>query len=149
MGRVSEVIVGENDIATFKCSDAVTDNDINKPVTLDTSDTVTLAGAGDEIYGFIDSVDSHTEDGAAVVGVQKGGRKWVLMSGTYSMGSMVEGAANTAESVANAGDWGILTEHTLDDTTATTLMNSIFSKNWKVIYGAGTDASEALIELVA
>lgn len=149
MGRISEVIVGENDIATIKCSSAVTDNDVNKPVKLSASDTVVLAGDGDEIYGFIDSVESVTEDGVKVLGVQKGGRKWVVMTGTYSAGDMVEADANTSAGTALAGNWGVCKAHSLDNTSATTLAASIFAKNWKVIYGDGTDGSEALIELVA
>lgn len=149
MGRISDVIVGENRIAPFKCASAVVDNDINKPLKLSASDTVAIAGDGDEIYGFLESVETHTEDGKPVIGVQASGRKWVLMSGTYAVGDLVEAAANTAVSVANAGDYGICKTHTLDDTDAAGLIASMFNKNWQVIYGPGTDGSKALIELIA
>ena len=149
MARISEVIVGENDIATFKCSSAVTDNDVNKPLKLASSDTLALAGDGEEVYGFLDSVDPTSEDGVAVVGVQKGGRKWVTMTGTYAVGDLVSADTNTGAGVALATTWGICKKHTYDTTTAITLAADLFSKNWIVIFGAGTDGTDALIELVA
>ena len=147
MGRVSEIITGENVIATIKCSDAVTDNDVNKPLTIDESDTVKLAVEGDEIYGFIDSIDPTSEDGAAVIGAMVSGRKWVIMEGTYDAGDIVEAADNTTAGVAMVGDWSVCKKHTLATDSVANLAASIFSRNWKVIYGDGTDGSEALIEL--
>ena len=163
MARVSEVIVSENDIATWKCSSMVTDKDINKPVKISAADTVALCADGDEIYGFIDSIDPTNEDGVRVVGVQKAGRKWVTMSGGYAIGDVVEAAANTAVDTALAIKWGEVSSKSAligdiandaSGTVIATAVNALIAaaavgtKKWVVIYGAGTDESEALIELV-
>lgn len=148
MSRVNDIIVGENITATWKCSSMVTDKDINKPLTKDVSDTLKLASDGDEVYGFLDTIDPTSEDGVRVVGAQKNGRKWVTMSGTYAVGDLVEAAANTAVDTALANKWGEVSTHTLDTTTTVTLAASMFNKNWVIIFGPGTDGSEALIELV-
>ena len=137
MGRVSEVLVGANDIVTFKCSSAVTDNDINKPVKIASSDTVALCADGDQIYGFISSVERHTEDGVVVVGVQVSGRKWVTLSGASAVGTIVEAAANTAAGVALATNWGLVSTHTAAVGT---------NKRWQIIFGTGLDAADVLIE---
>lgn len=138
MGRISEVNVGMNNVLTYKGSvGTFTDDDVNKPVKLSASDTVALCADGDQIYGFIDSVERRTEDGKSVLGIQIDGRKWVTMSGTYAVGDLVEAAANEAVATALTTTWGVCSTHT--HATAT-------KKLWMVIYGAGTDGSAALIE---
>lgn len=143
----AQVNVGENLNVTYKITGAVDDNDLNKPVKITATDEVVLCSDGDEIYGFINSVERHTADGKVIVGVQIAGRRKVTLDGAAAVGSMVEAAANTAVGTALGQNWGIVSAHVLDDTTATTLMNSIFNKNWVVISGAGTDGTDALIEL--
>ena len=139
MGRVSEVNIGQNDIRTFKCaSTAITDNDVNKPVKLSASDTVALCADGDQIYGFINSVEVHTEDGKPVVGVQIKGRKWVTLSGASAVGTIVEAHTNEAAGTALATNWGLVSTHTLVAGT---------KKQWMIIFGAGDDGTDALVEL--
>lgn len=161
MSRISEVIVGHNQIETYKCSSAVTDNDIGKPVKLSASDTVALCSDGDAIYGFINSVEVHTEDGSKVVGVQVRGRKWVLLSGSMAVGALAEAAANTAAGTANAGDFALVSTKAVvnaDITDSATgaqiaaavnalLADALLPKpGWRMIYGAGTTGTEALLE---
>jgi len=138
MGRISEVTMGVNDIATFKCASAVTDNDVNKPVKLSASDTVDLCADGDQIYGFLDSVEVRTEDGKQVVGVQVRGRRWVTLSGASAVGTIVESHTNTAAGTALATNWGLVSTHTLVAGT---------KKQWMIIYGSGDDTTDALVEL--
>ena len=109
MGRISEVNVGMNVILTFKCaSTGVTDVDVNKPVKWSASDTVDLCSDGDQIYGFIDSIEPYTLDGKPVVGVQIDGRRWITCSGAITPGALVESAANTAAGTALATNWGLV-----------------------------------------
>jgi len=160
--RISEVNVGMNDIVTYKCNSAVTDVDVNKPVKLSASDTVDLCADGDGIYGFINSVEVHTLDGKPVVGVQVSGRKWVTLSGNSAVGTIVEAAANEAVSVALATTWGVVSTKAAVaadlavDASGTLIAASVNAllaaaiapvKAWKVIYGAGTDTTDALVEL--
>jgi len=138
MGRISEVNVGMNNVVTFKSNVAtLTDDDINKPVKLSGSDEVTLCADGEQIYGWIDSVERHLEDGKSVVGVQVDGRKWVTLSGASAVGTLVEAHTNTGAGTALATNWGLVSTHTL---VAGTM------KQWMVIYGSGLDTSDALVE---
>ena len=149
MGRVSEVNVGTNVIVTYKSSvGTLTDADVNKPVKFPTtSDEVVLATTdGDYIYGFIDSVETRTEDGKSVVGVQTAGRRWVTMNGSYSVGDDIDAYTNTAAATALGANWGLAKTHVYDPTTATSLLADLLPKRWKVIYGAGTTGTDALVE---
>lgn len=149
MGRISEVNVGTNVIATFKGSvGTFTDADINKPVKLSAYDTVELCGDGDYIYGFIDSVEPHTEDGKSVLGIQIAGRRWVTMNGNYAVGDHIEAEAQDAVGVALTTTWGKCSTHVYDTTTAITLQADLLVKKWVVIYGSSTDETDALVELM-
>jgi len=143
---VCKPTVGGNNIETFKIAAAITDVDIDKPVKLSATDKVALAGAGEEIYGFIVSVEPNLADGDKIVGVQVDGRKYVILSGAAAVGTLVEAAANEAAGTAKAGDYGIVSVHAVDTTTTVTLAATTFSKNWRVISGTGLDTSTALIE---
>ena len=143
----ASVNVGENTNITYKiASTGITDADVNKPVKLTAADTVDLCASGDEIYGFINSVEVKTADGKPVVGVQINGRRWVTLNGSAAVGTLVQAYTNTAAGTALGANWGLVAAHTLDATSAATLAASIFSKNWKVISGAGTTGTDALIE---
>jgi len=173
MGRISEVNVGMNDIVTYKCNSAVTDNDVNKPVKLLSADLVELCSDGDGIYGWIDSVETHTEDGKTVVGVQVNGRRWATLSGSSAFGALVEAAANEAVSVALATKWALVsTQAVIAATLAVNLANdangTLIAANvnatavavnalmarvaaprqqWKIIYGTTyADGTHVLLE---
>jgi hypothetical protein len=138
MARISEVVSSTDDFRPFKCNSAVTDNDVNKPVKLSASDTVDLCADGDQIYGWINSVEVRTEDGKTVVGIQNKGRKWVTLSGASAVGTCVEAHTNTAAGTALATNWGLVSTHTLVAGTV---------KKWMIIFGSGLDTSDALVEL--
>lgn len=134
----AQVNVGENLNVTYKIVGAVTDDDVNKPVKISATDTVTLCADGDQIYGWINSVERHTEDGLVVVGVQVAGRRKVTLDGTSAVGTVVEAAANTAVGVALGANWGLVSTHTV--VTATV-------KQWMIISGTGLDEADVLVEL--
>jgi hypothetical protein len=140
--------VGEQVNRTYLISDAVTDNDLGKPVSLTATDTVSLAADGGEIYGFINSLEVGTSGGKNVVGVVVSGRVRVTLSGACALGSHIEAAANAAAGVAKTTDWGAVSIHTLDTTSVATLAASTFKKNWILISGAGTDGTNGVIESV-
>jgi len=151
MGRISEVNVGMNNIVTYKASvGTLTDADVNKPVKFPAaSDTVVLATTdGDYIYGFIDSVDAHTEDGKSVIGVQISGRKWVTMNGSYAIGDHVEAYTNTAAATALGANWGLCKTHVYDTASVAALKADLLVKHWTVIYGSGDTGTDALVELM-
>lgn len=142
MSLTSLPLVGMQTNVPYKIVGAITDNDVGKAVkTTTTTDTVELCGDGDEIYGFINSVEVGTEDGSVVVTVCISGRARVTLDGAIPVGSMVESGAQEAAGSVKAGDWANVSVHTLDDTSATTLMNSTFTKNWILISSDGTDGT--------
>lgn len=147
MGRGSQgVIAGLNTNITYKITGAITDADLNKPVKLSATDLVALCSDGDEIYGFINSVERGTQDGKVVVGVQVDGRTWVTLSGSSTIGAVVEAGANEAAGTALGTNWGVVSTHTPTTDTIAHLVASTFKKNWMIISGSGDDASDVLIE---
>ena len=84
----------------------ITDKDIHKAVVLDTAlgGTLKLAADGEEIRGFIESIEPASADGqtfGSVVVHAKGVRQWVTGSG-LTLGQLVVAGAQTAAGVANA-----------------------------------------------
>lgn len=158
----AQIIVGENDIVTYKASvGTLTDADINKPVKLSAADTVALCSAGDPIYGFINSVERHLADGKSLIGVQINGRKRVTLSGSAAVGTLVEAATNTAAGTALGQNWGIVQAKTAVSANVTTTatgtelsvaINALLAerltavKGWRVISGAGTTGTDAVVE---
>ena len=144
--------VGGNNYETWKITGAVTDNDIGKPVKIASTDLLVLCSDGDPIYGWIATVDSgpvgqgDTADGKVVVTIQTDGRIYAILSGASTFGAIIEAAANTAAGTANAGNFALVSTHAYDDTSATTLMNSLVEKQWKIISGAVTDGATVLLE---
>ena len=137
MGAVFKVLVTAEDLITAKIATEIDDNDINKPVKLSASDLVDLCSDGDQIYGFIDSIDQRTEDGYQIITVQIGGRKMVTLDGASAVGTLVEAAANTAAKTALGANWGLVSTHTAVVGT---------DKRWKIIRGTGLDEADVLIE---
>lgn len=137
MGFTSQVLVGQNDNVPYKIVGAVTDLDLNKPVKLSATDTVTLCADGDNIYGFINSIEVGTEGGLVMVGVQIDGRRMVTLDGAAAVGTLVEAAANTAVGTALGANWGLVSVHTAA---------AADNKRWMVISGTGLDEADVLIE---
>ena len=135
---VAQVQVGQNHYVTYKIgSTSIDDNDVNKPVKLSATDTVALCDDGDQIYGFINSVERYTADGKVVVTVQIDGRKKVTLDAASAIGTVVEAATNPAAGVVLTTNWGLVSTHTV--VTAT-------KKQWMIISGTGLDEADVLIE---
>jgi len=139
MGKATQDVYGKITNVPWKINDSgIDDNDLNKPVKLVSSDTVALCSDGDQIYGFINSVEQRTQDGKTIVGIQDSGRVWVQLSGASSFGALVEAGANAAAGTANSGTKkAIVSTHT--KVTAT-------EKMWKIISGTFSDGDTVLIE---
>lgn len=135
---VSGINTGGNVYQTFKTAAATTINDIGKPVKLSATDEVALTADGEQIYGFIASVDeTQKADGKVLVSVLTSGRCYVILSGASAVGTIVESHTNTAAGTAKAGNYGLVSTHTL---VAGTM------KQWLIISSAGGDGDVALIE---
>lgn len=83
-----------------------TDKDGNKAVKWIDENTMGLCQDGDDIEGFVDSINVHTADGVATGSVLRplrGARQWVF-SDDAKVGDYVVSAAQTAEGKPNADD---------------------------------------------
>lgn len=131
-------LVGGQDYKTWKITGAITDVDVGKPVKIASTDLLELCDDGDQIYGFIATVEAGgTSDGKVVVTINTSGRQYAILSGSSTFGGMVEAAANTVAGTAKAGAYGLVSTHTI--VTAT-------QKMWKIISGAVTDGATVLLE---
>ena len=133
----AQVNVGENVYVTWKIPVACTDADVGKPVKVSATDLLALCTDGDQIYGFIASVEGATADGYKVASIQISGRTKVVLSGNSAIGTLVEAHDQAAAGTANTGNLGIVSTHTMVDGT---------KKMWEVISGAGTNGTTALVE---
>jgi hypothetical protein len=139
MALVQKVNVGTNRVVAWKVDGAITDNDVNKPVKIKSTDLLELCDDGDQIYGFIESVEVGTEDGKVVCGILIEGRTYVTLSGDSAIGTLVEAGANEAAGTALTGNWGVVSTHTLVAAT---------KKQWQIISGTGLDTADVLIEKI-
>lgn len=85
----------------------VTDKDIGKAVTFDKSlpESMKLAGVGNAIDGFIETVEVGTHNGQTVGTVLRpgtGARMYVTCAAALALGDYVEGAAQAAAGVKEA-----------------------------------------------
>lgn len=136
--QTQKPLVGGQDFQTWKITGAITDNDVGKPVKIASTDLLELCADGDQIHGFIATVEpGGTADGKVVVIINVSGRQYAILSGSSTFGGMVEAAANTAAGTAKAGNYGLVSTHTV--VTATVKM-------WKIISGAVTDGATVLLE---
>ena len=143
--------VGENLYQTFKAPATYTDADIGKPVKISTTrDEIVLCADGNEIWGFIATVEPALVDGKKLVTVMTRGRMFVELDGAAdNIGQMVEAAANAAAGTANtagATAYGYVSKHVIDVTSTTTVSTSTFKKNWIILSGLITDEAVVLIE---
>ena len=137
---VSGIIAGDNRYVTLKGPATASAYDIGKPVKFSATDEVALCDDGDQIYGFIASVETDqqgTADGKSVLSVLVSGRCYVILSGASAVGTIVEAHTNTAVNTVKAGAFGLVSTHTLVAGT---------KKQWMVISGAGGDGDTVLIE---
>lgn len=138
-----KVLVDERDLITAKLgTDTVANsgdlngNDIGKPLKLTAADTYGLCSDGDQIDGWLYSVEPYTADGYAVGTVQVSGRRRVELDGNSAIGTIVEAAANQARTVAPTNGLGVVSTHT--HVTAT-------RKLWRVISGTGLSGDTTCI----
>jgi hypothetical protein len=139
MSLIQKVNVGENKYQTWKVDGAITDVDVNKPVKLSATDLLALCDDGDQIFGFIETVERHTDGGKVVCGILVAGRTYVTLSGASAVGTLVEAGANEVAGTALTGNWGVVSTHTLVAAT---------EKQWKIISGTGLDTADVLIEKI-
>jgi len=139
--------VGENDRREWKVVGAVTDTEVGKPVKLSAGDgQVTLCSDGDEIYGFIDSIERGTDGGLVVVTLVERGSVRATASGTVALGDILEAGANAAIGTKTV-KWGIVSVHVPEITSVTTLRDTTFAKNWVALI-AGSDGDDIVIQAV-
>jgi len=138
MSLKSLPLVGMQTNVTYKIVGAITDNDVGKSVKMSATDKVELCADGDAIYGFINSVEVGTEDGAVVVSVCIKGRVRVTCDSTIAIGAMIEAGAQEAAGSVKAGNWANVATHTA----------AAGEKNWMLISGAGTDGTDGTVEYV-
>lgn len=87
-------------IISAKFATAKVDADVGKPVKLTGDSTWDLCADGDQIEGFLRSVEPFTMDGLSFGGVQKGGFKEVVCAGAIAIGDYV--VASTGGKVEKA-----------------------------------------------
>ena len=158
--------VDDNTYVTAKMHVAVTDADVGKPVKLYAADTYTICSDGDDIDGFLNSVESHTSGGKVIATVQIAGRRCVQVddASNIALGALVEAAApatlNTAETnklgkvsgkAAIAADLATDASGTLIAASVNAILADLITgrKRWRLISGTGLDEdTTAVVELV-
>ena len=122
--------VGENDRREWKITDAVTDADVGKPVTISGVATVSLCADGDLIHGFVDSIEQGTDGGLIVVTVVEKGTVRATASGAVAVGDVVDAHTQTAAGTVPVA-WGLVS----------TIAVPVAGQKYWVALTAGTDAN--------
>ena len=129
----------------------LTDADVGKGVKLGAADRYVLAATGDEIEGFLVSVESATVDGFTFGSIVLAGRKNVTVEGTVAIGGLVtfgvaiaKGVALTVPAAVKAGVAASQSGTTPFAYTARTPNTHL----WRLISGAGTTGTPGVIERV-
>lgn len=126
--------------------------DVGKPVKLAGADNYVVCADGDEIEGFVSSVEPPTvNNGFSFGGVTKRGRFKVKASGALAVGDLVVAGAQAALGTAGQAVVKKGTDRVMSDGTAAGVEQSPNIHIWRVISllgGAGADGSEVLIEKV-
>ena len=155
--QFTELILGMNEIitsrlgATANAAGHLTDKEQNKIVGLAGDSQYDLAAAGDQIEGFVNSIQGATQDGWTIGSVQTGGRKEVLCDGaeaTPGTGTIAVGDYVVCGTVV-AKDTDLTTgPRVTKATTQATISNSPFA--WRVVSlgsaGTGAVGTAAIIE---
>ncbi len=144
--QVQSCLLGSDTVAN---SGNLVDADIGKPVKLVATDRYDLCDNGDEIEGFINSIEPASVGGYSFGTIRKGPFIAVELDGDAAVGSLVEAAANGAAGTANANGLPIVSAHTEVITTVTTLRDTTFKHNYRVVSGTGLDGDlTAVVERV-
>lgn len=147
-GDINHVISAKLGAST---SAKLTDNDIGKPLKLLAAGRYGLCSDGDNIDGWLVSVDPETVDGYAFGSVQIGGRVYAQLEGASTFGYVVEAGTTAAYNTAEASGYGQVSSSaiytTLDATsTGDEAIPFILAKKWRIISGAVTDDAIVLLE---
>lgn len=140
--------LGTNTVAN---SGHLTDADVGKPVKLVATDRYGLCSDGDQIDGFLISVEPFTQDGYAFGTVQIGGRKWCKADGAITFGYLVEAAAPAAARTAETNNIGKVSESGVYAAGIDTVAEAkpyLAARKWRVISGSGDDTTLVLVEKV-
>lgn len=144
--QVQTCLLGSDTVAN---GGNLVDADIGKPVKLVATDRYDLCVDGDEIAGFINSIEPASVGGYSYGTIRKGPFIAVELSGDAAVGTLVEAAAITAAGTALANGLPIVSVHVEDITTVTTLRDSTFKTNYRVVSGTGLDGDKtAVVERV-
>lgn len=112
------------------------DNDIGKAMKY-SGDTVVLCADGDEILGFVQSVEPGTKDGHSIGSIRKEGRVWALdEAGTLAVGNIVV-----------AGTAGTLDTSALNNVKVAAIPGDVIHK-WEVIRAGSGAGTNVLLEKV-
>jgi len=136
---IAGIETGGNKYSTFKVPAACTYVDIGKPVKLSASGEMAMCADGDQIFGFIASVEDQMADGKKLASILTSGRCFVILSGASAVGTLVEAHTNEAAGTAKAGNYGLVSTHTLIAGT---------NKQWVIISSDAGDGDVALIEKI-
>ena len=129
----------------------LTDADVGKGVKLGAADRYVLAVTGDEIEGFLVSVESATVDGFTFGSVVLAGRKSVTVEGTVAIGGLVTFGAAVAKGVALTVPVAVKAGVAASQSGTTPFAYTARTPNthlWRLISGAGTTGTPGVIERV-
>lgn len=156
--QFTELILQMNEIITARLGAAataagnLTDYEQNKIVKLAGDSQYNLCAAGNEIEGFINSIQGATLDGWTIGSVQVGGRKEVLCDGAQatvgSAGALSVGQYVVTGTVVAKGTDLTTAPKVASATTQATIKNGPFA--WRVVSlgsaGTGAIGTTAIIE---
>ena len=144
--QVQSCLLGSDTVAN---GGNLVDADIGKPVKLVATDRYDLCADGDEIEGFVDSISASSVGGYSFGTIRKGPFIRVELSGDAAVGSLVEAAAPAAAGTAETNGLPVVSAHVEVITTVTTLRDSTFKHNYRVVSGTGLDGDlTAVVERV-
>jgi hypothetical protein len=132
--QVQSCLLGSDIVAN---GGGLVDADIGKPVKLVATDRYDLCAVGDEIADFIQTIEPASVGGYSFGTIRKGPFIAVELSGAAAVGTLVEAAAITAAGTALANGLPIVSVHVEDITTVTTLRDTTFKTNYRVVSGTG------------
>ena len=144
--QVFSCLLGADTVAN---GGGLVDADIGKPVTLTASDRYALAADGARIDGFVASIEPATVGGYTFGTIRKGPFVRAKLSGAAAVGTIVEAGLNAAAGTALVDGLPVVSAHVPDITTVTTLRDTTFINNYRVVSGTGLDGDlTAVLERV-
>ena len=127
----------------------LTDADIGKGVKLGASDRYVLAASGDEIEGFLVSVESATIDGFSFGTIVKSGNKAVTFEGAgITIGLLVNFGTAVAKGTALTVPVAVKAGAAIAASAAHPFGWNPSTQMWRVISGTGAAGTQGVIERV-